>query len=108
MEKKNYELNVKFVELRNQVKDAICERMKELGCIKFNRISRKTYPFLNVNGEFESVNVVRLRHDAEYFDDVTAFDMYGNEWSIQEEGTVDGCMELLHYIEEEEYEVVKE
>ena len=108
MEEKHYELSVKYMELGSQVKDAICKRMKELGCIKFNRISRKTYPFLNVNGEFVSVNVVKLIHDAEYFDDATAIDEYGNEWSVQEEGTVDGCMELLYYIEQEEYEVIKE
>lgn len=107
MEKKHYELGVKYTELSSQVKDAICERMKELGCIEFNHISRKTYPFLDVNGEFVSVNVVKLIHDAEYFDDATAIDEHGNEWSVQEEGTVDGCMELLYYIEQEAYEIVK-
>ena len=107
MEKEHYELSVKYTELSCQVKDAICKRMKELGCIKFNHISRKTYPFLNVDGEFESVDVVKLRYDAEYFDDTTAIDVYGNEWSVQEEGTVDGCMELLYYIEQEAYEIIK-
>ena len=95
------------MELSSQVKDAICEHMKELGCIEFNHISRKTYSFLDVNGEFVSVNVVKLIHDAEYYDDATAIDEYGNEWSVQEEGTVDGCMELLYYIEQEAYEIVK-
>lgn len=107
MEKNHDELNKKYLDLIGQLKGAICERMKELGCIKFNHISRKTYPFLNVDGEFESVDVVKLRYDAEYFDDTTAIDVYGNEWSVQEEGTVDGCMELLYYMEQEEYEVVK-
>lgn len=108
MEKNHDVFSVKFVELQNQVKDAICKRMKELGCIKFNHISRKAYPFLNVNGEFESVKIVKVIHDAEYFDDATAIDEYDNEWSVQEEGTLDGCMELLYYIEQEEYEVIKE
>ena len=106
METKHYELNVKFVELQNQVKDAICERMKELGCIKFN-FKKIDFPFMTCDGEFKPVNVVKLMHDAEYYDDVTAIDEYGNEWCVQEEGTVDGCMELLYYIEQEGYEIVK-
>lgn len=106
MEKKNYDLNVKFVDLRNQVKGAICERMKELGCIKFN-FKKIDFPFMTCVGELKPVNVVKLMHDAEYYDDAIAIDEYGNEWSVQEEGTVDGCMELLYYIEQEAYEIIK-
>lgn len=106
MKKKHYELNVKAIELQNQLKDAICGQMKKLGRIKFN-YKKKGFPFMNIDGEFESVNIVELKHDAEYFDDATAIDEYGNEWSVQEQGTVDGCLELLHYIEQEAYEIVK-
>lgn len=88
------------------LKDDICERMKELGCIKFN-FKTVDIPFMTCDGEFKPVNVVKLIHDAEYYDDVIAIDEYGNEWSVQEEGTVDGCMDLLYYIEQEAYEVIK-
>lgn len=106
MGKKHYELNVKAIELQNQLKDAICEQMKELVHIKFN-YKKKDFPFMNVDGEFESVNIVELKHDAEYFDDATAVDEYGNGWSVHEQGTVVGCLELLYYIEEEAFEIVK-
>ena len=108
MEKKNYDLNVKFVDLRNQVKGAICEIMKELECIKFNHLGRTSYSFISPDGEFVSPIIVELKYDTEYYDDVIAIDNCGVEWSVQEEGTVDGCMELLYYIESEEYEVIKE
>ena len=106
MKKKHYELGMKYVELSDQVKDAICERMKELGHIKFN-FKKIDFPFMTCDGEFKPVNVVKLMHNAEYYGDATAIDEYGNEWSVQEEGTVDGCMELLYYIEQEAYEIIK-
>lgn len=106
MEKKHYELSSKFTELNSQVKDAVCGWMKELGHIRFN-YKKIDFPFMTCDGEFKSVNIVELKHDAEYFDDATAIDEDGTEWSIQEEGTLDGCIELLYYIEQEAYEIVK-
>lgn len=101
MEKKHYGLSVKSIELHGQIKDAICDWMKELGHIKFN--TKRDFPFMNGDGEFESVIVTELKHNAEYFGDATAIDENGTEWSVQEEGTLDGCLELLYYIEEETY-----
>lgn len=105
MEKKHYGLSVKAIELNNQVKDAVCGWMKELKHIRFN--TRRDFPFVDTEGEFKSVIVEELRYDEDYFGDVTAIDDDGNEWSVQEEGTLDGCMELLYYIEEEAFEIVK-
>ena len=107
MEKNYEELNAKYMELIGQLKDAICERMKELGCIKFD-FTRIDFPFMTCDGEFKPVDVVKLRHEEEYDDDVTAIDEFGNEWSVQEEGTVDGCMELLYYIEQKAYKVIED
>lgn len=101
MEKKHEELNNLYSKLNDKVKDAICDHMKELGHIKFN--TRRDFPFVDSEGEFKSVIVEELKFDTEYFNDVTVIDENGNEWSVQEEGTVDGCMELLYYIEAEAY-----
>lgn len=105
MEKIYKELSAKVTEPQGQLKDAICEQMKELGHIKFN--TRRVFPFVDTEGEFKPVVVEELRLDEEYFGDVTAIDENGNEWSIQEEGTLDGCLELLYYLEEEAYVIVK-
>ena len=106
MDNRHYELSEKYTELNSQVKDAVCGWMKELGHIRFN-YPKMDFPFENCCGDFKTVNIVELRHDAEYFDDATAIDEDGTEWSIQEEGTLDGCIELLYYIEHEAYEIVK-
>lgn len=93
--------------LFNQVKDMICSHMKELLHIKFN-YKRMGLPFMDSDGEFESVDVVELKYEEGFrYDDVIVVDEYGNEWSVQEDSTVDGCMELLYYIEEEAYELIK-
>lgn len=105
MEKKHFELSTKFTELNSQVKDAVCGWMKELGHIRFN--TRRDFPFMNIDGEFKSVNIVELAYNPEYFGDTVAIDDTGYYWSIQEEGTLDGCIELLYYIEQEAYEIVK-
>lgn len=101
MEKKHQELSEKVVELNGQINDAICDWMKELKHIRFN--TRRDFPFVDTEGEFKSVIVEELRYDEDYFGDVTAIDEDGNEWSVQEEGTLDGCVELLYYIEEEAF-----
>lgn len=101
MEKKHQELSGKAFELGGQIKDAVCERMKELGHIRFN--TPRNFPFVDTDGEFKSVIVVELKYDECYYGDVTAIDRNGNEWSVQEECTLDGCLELLYYIEEEAY-----
>ena len=106
MEENYDELNEKYSELIGRLKGAICERMKELGCIKFN-FKKIDFPLMSCDGEFKPVNVVKLMHDAEHYDDATAIDEYGNEWSVLEEGTVEGCMELLYYIEQKAYEIIK-
>lgn len=101
MEKIYQELSGKAIELGGQIKDAISERMKELGHIRFN--TRRDFPFVDTEGEFKSVIVEELRYDEDYYGDVSAIDEDGNEWSVQEECTLDGCLELLYYIEEEAY-----
>ena len=105
MENRHEELNLQFTELNSQVKDAVCGWMKELKHIRFN--TRRDFPFVDTEGEFKSVIVEELRYDEDYYGDVSAIDEDGNEWSMQEEGTLDGCIELLYYIEEEAFEIVK-
>lgn len=105
MEKNYHELSVKAIELQSQLKDAICDWMKELEHIKFN--TRRDFPFVDTEGEFKSVVVEELKCNEDYFGDATAIDENGTEWSVQEECTLDGCLELLYYIEEEAYEIVK-
>lgn len=103
MGNKYEELSKQYGELLDKVKDAVCDRMKELGHIKFN--SDWNLPFVNGDGEFHSVVVVELEYNEE--DDVTARSLMRKEWSIQEEGTLDGCLEMLYYLEEGAYEVIK-
>ena len=103
MEKKYEELNKQYSELLDKAKDAICDRMKELGHIEFNTL--RDFPFVNMDGEFQSVTVDALEYNEE--GDVTAYSTTGAEWYIQFECTLSGCLELLYYLEEEAYEVIK-
>lgn len=100
--KKTYsELSPIFTTLNDSLKDSICDHMKELRHIRFNTF--RDFPFITVDGEFYPATVVEL----EYNDgDVTAYDIVGQEWSIQHEGTIDGLMEMLYYIEEDAFELV--
>lgn len=104
MKKGHEEFSKEFHKLRDELIEAICERMKELGCVKLNYW--RDFPFLNCNGCYQSVEVEKLEYDDE--GDVIAFDSLDNEWSLKEEGTVDGCIELLYYLEEGEYKIVKD
>lgn len=105
MDKKHYELSCQCIELSNHVNDALSNWMKELGHIRFN--TRRDFPFVDTEGEFKSVIVEELKYDEDYFGDVTAIDEDGNEWSVQEEGTLDGCMELLYYVEEKAWRFIE-
>ena len=100
------EMNKQYSDLCDKAKDAICDRMKELGHVRFN-FAFINVPFINSEGDFKPANVVELRYDVEYFGDVTVTDDWGDEWSIQDEGTLDGCLELIRYLEEGAYEVIK-
>ena len=99
-------LKIKAERLNDEVKNAICKRMKELGNIKFN-FTRINVPFVNSEGDFKPVNVVGMKYNSDYSEYV-AYDEYGNEWSIQGEGTLDGNMELLNTIELKMFIVVKD
>lgn len=103
MEKKYVILYTKAVQLNNEVKDAICDHMKELRHIEFNTL--RDFPFMDCVGDFYSVEVKALKYIE---GDVSAISVTGREWSIQEEGTIDGCLELLFYLEEDAYKIVKE
>ena len=105
MEKIYEALRDKYKDLNDLAKDGICERMKELGHIEFN--SGRSFPFTTIDGEYDGVIVYELRYDEET-GDVIAYDETFREWSIQEDGTVDGCIELLYYIEEGAFKKVDE
>lgn len=103
--KKTYsELSPLFTDLNDSLKDTICEHLKELGHIKFNTL--RDFPFCNIDGEFTSAEITELIYSDD--GDVTARSIYGKNFSIQEEGTIDGLMELLYYIEEGAFEIVKD
>lgn len=105
MDKKHYELSCQYVELNNHVKDALSNWMKELGHIRFN--TPRKFPFEYEEGGYLSVEVSELKYDEEYFGDVTAIDTLGREWSVQEECSLSGCMELLYYVEERAWKYVE-
>ena len=105
MDKKIYEGMVEaYTKMNDHLKDAICEQMKRLGEIRFN--TKRNFPFLNIDGEYVGVNVVGLKYDKET-GDVRALEKINGkiigDWSVQEDGTVDGCLELLYYVEEEAF-----
>ena len=100
MEKIYEILRGKYNELNDLAKDGICERMKELGRVEFNH--GRNFPFMNVDGEYVEVMVYEMRYDEET-GDVIAYSECFREWSIQEDGTVDGCVDLLYYLEEGAY-----
>lgn len=103
--KKTYsELSPLFTALNDSLKDTICEHLKELGHIKFNTL--RDFPFCDIDGEFTSAEITELIYSDD--GDVTARSIYGKDFSIQEEGTIDGLMELLYYIEEGAFEIVKD
>lgn len=103
--KKTYsELSPLFTALRGSLKETICEHMKELGHIKFNPVY--DFPFIGMDGQFCSVTVTELMYsegDAIAYDETEV-----NVWSISEDGTIDGLMELLYCIEEKLFEIVKD
>lgn len=105
MEKKHEEFNKQYNALLDNVKDAICERMKKLVHIEFNTL--RDFPFMNQEGEFKSVEVLELEYTEEGDVDAIPLGDPEDRWSIQLEGTVDGCIELLYYLEEEAYEVIE-
>ncbi len=103
--KKTYsELSPLFTSLNDSLKDTICEYLKELGHIRFNTI--RDFPFCNIDGEFTSAEITELIYSDD--GDVTARSIYGKDFSLQEEGTIDSLMELLYYIEEGAFEIVKD
>lgn len=103
MEKKYAIFYPEAVQLNDKVKDAICDHMKELRHVEFN--TPHDFSFMNRFGDFYSVVVEALK----YIDgDVLAISVTGREWSIQEDGTIDGCLELLFSLEEDAYKIVKE
>ena len=103
MEKNYEELSKQYGELLDKVKDAICDRMKEFGHIKFNTL--RDFPFVDGDGIFHSVVVSELKYDEE--DDVTVRSLMRKEWSVQWCGTLDACIDMLYYIEKGAYEVIK-
>ena len=68
--------------------------------------TKRSFPFVNIDGEYVRVNVIGLRYDKET-GDVIAIEKHNgvllDDWSIQEDGTVDGCLEILYYVEEEAF-----
>lgn len=104
MEKIYSRLVCDYERLRDESKDAVCKRMKELGHIRF--ISERNFPFIDMDGDFVSSDLVELRYEAD--GDVTALSKYGLQFSVQYDGTVDACLELLYYLEEGAFETIEE
>lgn len=99
MEKKYADLYVEAVQLNDKVKDAICECMKPLRYIEFNTLHE--FPFKDCYGNVYPVEVKSLRYTEE--GDVAAVTKSGHEWSIQNDGLIETCLELLFYLETEAY-----
>ena len=60
--------------------------------------------------EYKKIPVYKLEYDEET-DDVIAYEEDGDEGfyecSVQEDGTIDGCLDLLHWLEEGKFTVRK-
>lgn len=104
MEKIYSKLVSLYTEVSDRAKDAVCDRMKELGQVRIK--TDRDFPFMDVDGKYVSVRAVCMTYD-ESENDVRVKDPYGLSWSVQYDATASAAMELLYYLEENNYEVVE-
>ena len=107
MENIHEEMALKWCELNDILKDRICELMQGLGTVRLKRAPRILF---NKAEEYKKISVWKLEYD-EDTGDVTAYEEDGDEgfceYSVQEEGTIDGCLDLLYWLEKGLYVVIE-
>ena len=107
MEKIHERMVEKWSELNDTLKDRICDLMRDLGVVWLKRAPRILF---NKSEEYKKIPVYKLEYDEET-DDVIAYEEDGDEGfyecSVQEDGTIDGCLDLLHWLEEGKFTVRK-
>lgn len=107
MEKIHERMVEKWSELNNTLKDRICDLMRDLGAVWLKRAPQILF---NKSEEYKKIPIYKLEYDEET-DDVIAYEEDGDEGfyecSVQEDGTIDGCLDLLHWLEEGKFTVRK-
>lgn len=108
MEKIHEEMVGKWSELNDTLKDRICDLMRGLGIVRLRRAPRILF---NKAEEYKKIPVWKLEYNEET-DDVIAYEEDGDEGfyecSVQEEGTIDGCLDLLWWLEQGKFEIAKQ
>lgn len=107
MEKINERMLEKWRELNDTLKDRICDLMRDLGVVWLKRAPQILF---NKSEEYKKIPIYKLEYDEET-DDVIAYEEDGDEGfyecSVQEDGTIDGCLDLLYWLEEGKFTVRK-
>lgn len=107
MEKIHGRMVEKWSELNDTLKDRICDLMRDLGVVWLKRTPQILF---NKSEEYKKIPIYKLEYDEET-DDVIAYEEDGDEGfyecSVQEDGTIDGCLDLLHWLEEGKFTVRK-
>ena len=107
MEKIHERMVEKWSELNDTLKDRICDLMRDLGVVWLKRVPQILF---NKSEEYKKIPIYKLEYDEET-DDVIAYEEDGDEGfyecSVQEDGTIDGCLDLLHWLEEGKFTVRK-
>lgn len=107
MEKIHEEMVEKWSELNDMLKDRICDLMRGLGIVRLRRAPRILF---NKSEEYKKIPVWKLEYNEET-NDVIAYEEDGDEGfyecSVQEEGTIDGCLDLLWWLEQGKFEIAK-
>lgn len=99
MENIHEEMALKWCELNDTLKDRICDLMQGLGAVRLKGAPRILF---NKAEEYKKIPVWKLEYD-EDTGDVIAYEEDDDEGfyecSVQEEGTIDGCLDLLYWLE---------
>lgn len=97
----------KWSELNNTLKDRICDLMRDLDVVWLKRAPQILF---NKSEEYKKIPVYKLEYDEET-NDVIAYEEDGDEGfyecSVREDGTIDGCLDLLYWLEEGKFTVRK-
>lgn len=97
----------KWSELNNTLKDRICDLMRDLDVVWLKRAPQILF---NKSEEYKKIPIYKLEYDEET-NDVIAYEEDGDEGfyecSVREDGTIDGCLDLLHWLEEGKFTVRK-
>lgn len=94
MEKIHERMVEKWSELNDTLKDRICDLMRDLGVVWLKRAPQILF---YKSEEYKKIPIYKLEYDEET-DDVIAYEEDGDEGfyecSVQEDGTIDGCLDL--------------